>query len=57
MIWPCTSTAASKLPESPLEKLRYTVGTPLSTARSKAARNTGTGTCAVVGSSPSRMAW
>lgn len=49
--------AASKLPVSPLEKLRHTVGTPLATARSKASRYTGMGTWEVVGSSPLRMAW
>ena len=41
--WSCTSAAASKLPDSPLEKLKYTVGTPLAMARSNASRNTGTG--------------
>ena len=55
--WSCTSAAASKLPDSPLEKLKYTVGTPLAMARSNASRNTGMGTCAVVGSSPLRIAW
>ena len=48
-------TAVLKLPESPLVKLRYTVGTPDSMARVKTSWNTVMGTWAVEGLAPWRI--
>ena len=53
--WSRIITAVLKLPERPLVKLRYTVGTPLSMAFENTSWNTVTGTCAVDGCEPARI--